>query len=252
MSCYLVKSIKHFCNVSPKKLAALPASEIKYYDLSFVLKGSLTYRINGKKVTLFENDAILLPPGTHRSREPLSEPSKFVCFNFDINEQKSLSLPMYMPKIINTNIRKIISGFTPNHILPDGHSREEVTVILNYVLYELINSFNAESHNGYVEKAISFINTHLSEKISLNSVSEHLKLSKEYTSALFKKEMGIGITDYINKRKMLYAKEMLDSAESTSLPEIAESLGFDNYYYFSRLFKKHFGLSPMQYKKGLS
>ena len=236
MSFYLVKEIKHFCNISPKRSSPLQPCTIDYYDFSFVLKGSLTYHINGKKTVLCENDAILLPPGTLREREAVTEPSKFVCFNFNIAEGKSLLLPEYMPNIINGNIRKIISGFTPNHILSGGYSREQVCSILNYVLYELINAHNAESHNPYVEKAINFINSHLFEKLSLSLVSSHLKLSKEYTSTLFKKELGIGITDYINERKMLYAKEMLESDEKTPLPEIAENLGFENYYYFSRLF----------------
>ena len=43
--------------------------------------------------------------------------------------------------------------------------------------------------------------------------------------------------------------KMLESDEKAPLPEIAESLGFENYYYFSRLFKNHFGVSPMQYRK---
>lgn len=249
MSFYLVKEIKHFCNISPKRSSPLQPYKIDYYDFSFVLKGSLTYHINGKKITLYENDAILLPPGTLREREAVTEPSKFVCFNFQLHETSTLDLPEYMPNIINGNIRKMVSGFTPSHILPDGYSREQVGSILNYVLYELMNAHNAESHNPYVEKAINFINSHLSEKVSLSSVSSHLKLSKEYTSALFKKEVGIGITDYINNRKMLYAKEMLESDEKAPLPEIAESLGFENYYYFSRLFKNHFGVSPMQYRK---
>ena len=248
MSPYLVKEIKHFCNISPKRSGALPPYLLDYYDFSFVLKGRLTYTVNGKRITLCENDAILLAPGTLREREAVTEPSKFVCFNFYLNEGQGLDLPEYMPGIINTNIRKIISGFTPSHILPEGNSREQVTAILNYALYELINSYNAESHNAYVEKAISFINSHLSEKITLSDVSSYLKLSREYTSALFKREIGVCLTDYVNERKMLYSREMLESEECPSLPEIAESLGFENYYYFSRLFKKHFGISPMQYR----
>jgi len=73
-------------------------------------------------------------------------------------------------------------------------------------------------------------------------------LSKEYTSYIFKKEIGKTLTDYVNERKMLLAQELIRNGEM-SLTDIAVYLGFENYNYFSRLFKRYVEISPLMFKK---
>ena len=63
--------------------------------------------------------------------------------------------------------------------------------------------------------------------------------------------IGKTVTDYVGERKMLLAKGMIQAGEH-SLQEIAAELGFENYAYFSRLFKRHFHVTPMELKKRLS
>jgi len=72
-----------------------------------------------------------------------------------------------------------------------------------------------------------------------------LGLTKEYTAYLFKKEIGKTIIDYINERKMVIAKNMIDSGQAY-LKDVALSLGFENYSYFSKLFKKYYDTTPVK------
>ena len=95
---------------------------------------------------------------------------------------------------------------------------------------------------------IKFINEHISEPITLSTVSEKVNLTKEYVSHIFKKETGKTVTDYINERKMIIAKEMILGSHY-ELYEISERMGYDNYSYFSKLFKKQFGASPSAMRK---
>ena len=60
--------------------------------------------------------------------------------------------------------------------------------------------------------------------------------------------MGKTLTDYVNERKMLLAKELILNGEM-SLTDISTYLGFDNYNYFSRLFKQYLGITPISLKK---
>ena len=60
--------------------------------------------------------------------------------------------------------------------------------------------------------------------------------------------MGVTITDFVNKNKMKIAKDMIFS-EKSNLNDIALQLGFQNYSYFSRTFKKNFQYSPAEYKQ---
>ena len=84
--------------------------------------------------------------------------------------------------------------------------------------------------------------------MSLNDVSQHIHLSDTYTSKLFKDETGTTVTEFINKCKMKIAKDRIVSDE-VNLKELAKSIGFMDYSYFSRVFKKQFGYSPNEYRK---
>ena len=94
---------------------------------------------------------------------------------------------------------------------------------------------------------MKYIESHLSQSLSLKEISDHINLTKEYTAYLFKKEIGKTIIDYINERKMIIAKNMIDSGQ-TSLKEVSFSLGFENYSYFSKLFKRYYDVSPVKRK----
>ena len=83
--------------------------------------------------------------------------------------------------------------------------------------------------------------------MSLQSISREIGLTKEYTANIFKKETKITLTNYINERKMLLAKELILRNEM-SLGDLSAYLGYDNYNYFSRLFKRHFGITPTNFK----
>ena len=67
---YTVKSFSYFCNHKGYKHKRLETAKISFFHLTFVLEGSLTYIVNGEKVILNENDAMLLTPETVRERFP--------------------------------------------------------------------------------------------------------------------------------------------------------------------------------------
>ena len=94
---------------------------------------------------------------------------------------------------------------------------------------------------------LKFIDEHVTERITLNDVSKYANLSKEYTASIFKREMGLTVTDYINEQKLLLAKDII-KRNNMSLTDVAASLGFENYSYFSKLFKKRFGVCAINVK----
>ena len=247
MGAYIVRDMLHYCNISVKKCTKIDSRVIDYYDLTFVLKGSMTYLINGKECKLFENDAILLPPGTLRERRASVGETQYVSFNFTVNEGESLPARYFFQNVISQDIRTLVRVFSEEHISPLYHSREKAYSVLNYILLELLDVIALESNNSHVMEIIKFIDENISKQITLGMISNHVHLSREYVAAIFKKELGKTVIDYTNERKMLLAKSMILSGER-SLGDIAASLGFENYSYFSRLFKKSFDLSPARFK----
>lgn len=99
----------------------------------------------------------------------------------------------------------------------------------------------------YIRKAIEYITSHYQEQIQVNNISEYLGLSEKYLSTLFKKETGQTIISYIEKIKIEEACCLLTYTDF-SCEEIAESLSFNTHSYFTKIFKKNTGMTPMQYR----
>ncbi len=97
--------------------------------------------------------------------------------------------------------------------------------------------------NETVKEVIEYINTHFSEKISLDSIAKQIHLSKYHFARIFHDCTGSTVTDQINIRRCEEAKNLIATSE-TSISEIATICGFDNASYFSKVFKKHFGIKP--------
>lgn len=244
---YLVNELMHYCNVSLKSCARIGRRVIPYYDLTFVLKGSMTYINDGQIILLEENDAILSPPGTVQERLAGSEEVRYVSFNFTLLPEKELCLPPHLRQVISREIRAVISAFSQSHISPLYHSTEKVVNLLNYILFEILDIHAFESNNEAVIAMIKYIDAQIFTPISLSALAEHVHLSKEYVAHVFKKERGKTVIEYVNERKMLIAKDLIQ-ANKLSLQQVAQTLGFSNYSYFSKVFKRHFNTSPVHFK----
>lgn len=92
----------------------------------------------------------------------------------------------------------------------------------------------------------SYIDENLSGRLMLNEVAESFGLSPAYLSVIFKKNAEIGFSEYVYTKKIEKAKELLLSGDM-KIYEVADALGFESAYYFSKVFKKVGGHSPREY-----
>lgn len=112
----------------------------------------------------------------------------------------------------------------------------------------IVTIINQEKEsNVIILRAKQFINKHFCENISLEVVSEHLSLSPSYFSSLFSRATGESFIDYVTNLRIGLAKELIKSAKY-KVYEISEMVGYDNPHYFSRIFKKVVGVSPLDFK----
>lgn len=102
-------------------------------------------------------------------------------------------------------------------------------------------------HSVTIAKAVDYIYDHLHTRIKLDTLAAHTKLDPSYLSRLFKKEVGLSVSDYIRSQKIETAKNMLAYSEYT-IAEIASVLAFPNQSYFSEVFRKATGMSPHVYR----
>lgn len=124
------------------------------------------------------------------------------------------------------------------------------------ILYQLLMRFMVHSRNKYdivdnrVLQVIRYIRNNIDKQISTEDLIGICCLSKDHFIRLFKKDMGITPTQYINQKKMERAQLMLITSDF-SIKHIAYALSFENVYYFNRLFKGITGLTPSEYRLNL-
>ena len=105
-----------------------------------------------------------------------------------------------------------------------------------------------KNYSRQVALAISYIRSHLTANLTVAEIAEAALCSKSTLSSLFKREVGQSVAKYIDDLLMSEAQTMLLYSER-SIGEISERLGFCDQFYFSRLFVKRFGISPMHYRR---
>ena len=104
-------------------------------------------------------------------------------------------------------------------------------------------------HTGsLVKKTILYFDQNVRSLITRRQLADAINVNEDYLTRIFHKEMGLSLWNYLNRLKVYTAQEMLLQTDE-SIQEIALYLGFQDYAYFCRLFKKIYGLPPGQLRK---
>ena len=127
-----------------------------------------------------------------------------------------------------------------------------LSVPLKYMicaLYEETHKTVSEvnEHDIY-KKAVQYIKEHYTENITVADVARHTGYSESYFGYAFKKKHKMSVSSYVRELQLAKSKDLLENT-SFSVSSVASYVGFDDSNYFSALFKKHFGLSPKEYRR---
>lgn len=110
----------------------------------------------------------------------------------------------------------------------------------------LIEEANAEPE--VVVKAKRYVNAHLEDKISLESVAQHVGVSPYYFCKVFKQSAGMTLTEFVNRRRVEWAKRQLLNPQAR-VTEVAFDVGFQSISQFNRSFLKYVGESPTRFRE---
>ena len=121
-------------------------------------------------------------------------------------------------------------------------------MIRSYCL--LVKEHSLRNHSDLVGRAIAIIHFDLPADLSLKSIAAQLNVTPSYLSALFKKECGCTLTEYVNDRRLDYALHLLTNT-NRQIQNVAFESGIQDVNYFIRLFKRRTGMTPSCYRKQL-
>lgn len=115
------------------------------------------------------------------------------------------------------------------------------------LMYEVSREDSAGAYDQIISKIKLYILNHLCEDIRREDIAKTVNLSLDYMARIFKNETGYTVNEYIISKKMEKAFQLLKTTND-SVSEIAQKVGYDNFSYFSKQFKKYTGYTPRECK----
>ncbi len=244
-----------------------------FYEFEFAEDGETTYEINSKPTRLSRGFVHLITPMDYHS-QIIAENEKFTYYNISFcedavaDEVTSMLYTLPRPlvyrfpedeyKIIKRELDELraeCAGGSENNLLHRRLIKNRVECLIIRFARAILASSGGFQYNSAIEKdgnmiraALTYIRMNYNKDISLASAAEHLNLSRTYFSSFFSQAMNMSFWEYVQTYRLNIAASMLGG---TSLPAdiIARETGYKNYSSFYVAFKKHFNVSPNEYKK---
>ena len=105
-----------------------------------------------------------------------------------------------------------------------------------------------EKTDTVMGKIRRYVSQHLAdEDLSRGDIAGYVYLNPDYLTRIVKKETGLPISEYIQRERMEAAMKLIDKTE-LSISSVAAEVGYQHFSHFSKVFRKHTGMSPMEYR----
>ena len=231
--------------------------------LIYCVEGRGHYQTADNSYTLNANQFMILPPGKfHIFQADLLNPWSIYWVHFSGHKVKQLNEWMqtenYEKPIDIEYNKKIIDQWLEMYsALASGYSDNNLA-FANLCLYRFLTFFlcrpnfiPANIQRDPVGESIAYMRANIGKTFSVDDFAEHLNFSASHYSSLFRTKTGASPIDYFIKLKIQYACQLLSQTD-LRVSEIAGKIGYDDSFYFSRLFKKINGKSPKDYRTALS
>ena len=220
-------------------------------EIIAVIQGHLDVILNGEAHTIYAGEIAVIP--------------SFYVHTFNTSEDNQdyvLTIPLSILQQFNKTYSNDFDFF-----LPQGPYTETIFKTLafleehwadtnHFMQYGLINFFfgllakaypptrKADAKGFFFASVLHYIDEHIFEDLSLETLSAHFGYSKNYFSAMFNRVMGVHLKDYVNRQRLQRAKERLDRADrQETVLKIASDCGFNSLNTFYRALRKY-GESP--------
>ncbi|MFD2968735.1 helix-turn-helix domain-containing protein [Sphingobacterium bambusae] len=249
--------------------------------IHFVVKGAAKIVRNGGKTELKEGHLYLTPSYTHHGYEceedltlfyihiyesPDKPRSIFDQFGFPVEIVGDGLCANLVERLYEINPGRELSYYDPNdydnstelirNIALQGNTPLALELESQGIIKQILSRFFAHAKektpdvDERMSRVLDYIHSHIDTTISISELADISFLTKDHLIRSFKKKINCTPGKYINRKKIEKAQLMLLVGDY-SVQELAFKLGFDNVFYFNRLFKKLTGENPTSYKKRL-
>ena len=221
--------------------------------LVFVLTGELTMTLEKEAVCAKAGSMLLLRQSdSYRLKNTAKSNTEYIVISYLAKPEKTLQrlLPgrhfiTAYPQRYRDLFSMVVDLNAAYTVCTQTRLRANVQEILCCIIQEEHHR-SLSVKESYAEKALIFMENHFADQLSSEDVANAVGISVSHLRLLFKQQYGVSLMQKLNQIRVRRAKELLSSGMFT-LAEVASACGFQNEYYFSRVFKKFTGISPGKY-----
>ncbi len=244
-----------------------------FYELCITLCPATTHFIEGKPYALQAFDIIGLRPNVlHRTQYPAGDPCKRLIIQFSLPKQaaglsneyellcglfhKDIPIYRFEQDIQKKLFRKLNDIFM---LAQKTDPMRDLIIHLKFIEFLTLLYLNQDQNIYSNEKAMTdmerkiysitgYIHTHFSEELTLNLLAQKFYISSCYLSHQFKAVTGFTVTDYIQMTRIRNVQALLLNTQMP-ITEVSIPCGFNCFSQFNRVFRKHVGMPPSEYRK---
>lgn len=231
------------------------------YQLIYVANGCVHFLLDGKEQVVEKGYMVLFRPGDPQIYEVYpKEQGEFFWVHFTGCEVEDILAACGIPRGrsvfwagVTADIRSMYCQMIRELQLKGTHYEELLRMDLRHLFLlmhrHLTDTANAESPiHGEITQALGWFERHWREPISMDEYAVRNRMTPYWFRQKFKAFTGTTPTQYIISLRIANAMNLMENTDY-NIEQIAEAVGYDNPSYFRRLFRKHTGVSPSEYKK---
>lgn len=249
---------------SVREAALRPDKLLQHYheqfEIYYLESGSCNYLVDNKLYAVAAGDVVLIPGGIiHKTSYDVTSHKRILLYCAEqVLPRAARALVgeseyVYRNPEINKRLFELLKCIEQEYHNPDGFSMEMMQGYLQMFFVLLCRNrncyINSRTGNMHVERILDFLHENFDGDISLNETAKQYCISPEHLSRIFKKETGLGFSEYLTAIRMRHAEQLLKQGEGASVAEIALRCGYNDSNYFSKTFKAVHGVAPLKYRK---
>lgn len=226
------------------------------YYLIYIVEGDLLLDMTDIKRTISKGSALIIPP-KHMYKYSGNASTYYLFAHFTgsyagdfLKECGFDNLPCVIENDFSTEIQSKFDLMINTFLRNEQLSIQKCACLLQDVLLDICINASNKANDSPIKVSLNYIHDFFTSKISIPYLASLEKLSNSRYVTIFKKYMGKSPNEYIIELRLNLAKSLL---ANTNMPikQISEHIGYSDQYFFSRIFKKYFNISPQKYRNQL-
>ena len=223
--------------------------------LIFVLSGCIYVSEEDKDYEVKPGELILLKKGSHQfGKHMIKSGTSWIYAHFQIvgerDDTSVIELPKYVSleneNDINKRLINLCKPIQEESSLPNNRR----SIALQEILLDIYEGSKSHKQTGVTREIKKFLGEKIFENVSSGMLEKKFNLTYKYINRLFKEEYGESIKQYHTRQRMSEAARELRSTDD-SITDICRKYGYDDLLYFSKVFKKEYGISPRAYRNNI-